>query len=294
MKTNGADFLTNIKLKEIFTTGNELKWLMAALLAGLMMLSSFAEIQEKKKPTLFLIGDSTVKNGKGKGDGGLWGWGNFIAAYFDTTRVYVQNKALGGTSSRTFRTMGLWNKVLENIKPGDFVMIQFGHNDNGALNDTLRARGTIKGNGNESQEISNLITKQPETVYTYGWYIRQYITDIKAKGAIPIVLSPVPRNIWQTGKINRNQQDYGKWAAEAAKQENAFFIDLNNIIADQYEAAGEVKVKSAYFNATDHTHTLEAGARLNATAVIEGLRKTKKCRLNQFLLRQPKLPDSIK
>jgi rhamnogalacturonan acetylesterase len=96
-----------------------------------MLLSSFMLMKPADKPTFYLIGDSTVKNGKGKGDGGLWGWGNYIAAYFDTTKIAVENDALGGTSSRTFQTMGLWDKVLAKVKPGDFVIMQFGHNDSG-------------------------------------------------------------------------------------------------------------------------------------------------------------------
>jgi len=262
----------------------QVKYLLVLFFSLAVMVSACKQPnQVSQKPTLFLIGDSTVKNGKGKGDGGLWGWGNFLPAYFDTTKISVRNNALGGTSSRTFRTMGLWDKVLVNIKPGDFVMMQFGHNDSSPVNDTLRARGTIKSNGEESEEIDNLITKKHETVHSYGWYLRQFISDIQAKGATAIVLSPVPRNTWQNGKANRNDQDYSKWAAEAAKQSNAYFIDLNKIISDRYEAEGEAKVKAEYFNTTDHTHTIEAGARVNAASVIQGLKAQKNIPLNKYL-----------
>lgn len=253
-------------------------------LVFLFTASCAAVKSNKPKPTLYLIGDSTVKNGKGKGDGGLWGWGNFLGEYFDTTKISVQNYALGGTSSRTFRTQGHWNKVLPKIKPGDYVMMQFGHNDSSPVNDTLRARGTIRSNGEEIEEIDNLITKEHEVVHSYGWYIRQFIADTKAKGATPIVLSPVPRNIWKDGKANRNNEDYGKWAAEAANQEEVPFIDLNKIIADRYEREGEEKVRSTYFNTKDHTHTIEAGAKVNAAAVAEGIRQNKKLKLNKYLL----------
>lgn len=111
-----------------------------------ILLSSFVLMARQDRPTLYAIGDSTVKNGKGKGDGGLWGWGNYIAAYFDTTKINVENDALGGTSSRTFQTKGLWDSVLKKLKPGDYVLMQFGHNDSSPLDDTARARGTIKGN----------------------------------------------------------------------------------------------------------------------------------------------------
>src|SRR5690606_32344394 len=119
-------------------------------------------------------------------DGGLWGWGHFLGDYFDSDKITVLNKALGGTSSRTFRNnTGLWDSVLVKIKPGDFVMMQFGHNDSSPLDDSARARGTIRGNGNESKEIYNPIKKKQEVVYTYGWYLRQFIADVKAKGATP-------------------------------------------------------------------------------------------------------------
>jgi lysophospholipase L1-like esterase len=249
-----------------------------------LLFSSFVLQTLQKKPTLYLIGDSTVKNGKGKGDGGLWGWGNFIEKSFDTTKISIRNEALGGTSSRTFQTMGLWNKVLNNIKPGDYVLMQFGHNDSSPLDDTARARGTISGNNDESRIIDNPKTNMKETVYSYGWYIRKFISDTKAKGATPVVLSPVPRNSWSNGKVNRAINDYGGWAASAAKQGGALFIDLNQIIAVHYDEEGEERVKAAYFNNVDHTHTIEAGAILNAASVVEGIKKVKECGLNKYIL----------
>jgi len=260
----------------------------SALVYGLLMLffsTAFTSLtQEGRKPTLFLIGDSTVKNGKGKGDGGLWGWGNFLPVAFDTARLNIDNHALGGTSSRTFQTRGLWDAVQAKIQPGDFVIMQFGHNDDGPLADTARARGTIKGNGEESQEIYNPILKKQEVVHSYGWYLRKFIADVKAKGATPIVCSLIPRNSWQDGKVKRATTGYTKWAAEAAKQGGAHFIDLNQLVADKYDKAGDALVKSTYFNATDHTHTIEAGAQLNAVALAEGIRASKKLKLRRYLL----------
>ncbi|PJJ59916.1 rhamnogalacturonan acetylesterase [Hymenobacter chitinivorans] len=252
------------------------------LLLALALLSAFLP-RPKPRPTLFLIGDSTVKNGKGRGDGGLWGWGNFLPAYFDTTRIRLENHALGGTSSRTFRSQGHWAKVLPRLQAGDFVIMQFGHNDSSPINDTTRARGTIKSNGEETQDIVNLLTKQPETVHSYGWYLRQFMAEIKAQGATPIVCSPIPRNAWTGGKVNRSREDYGRWAQEAARQGGAGFIDLNQLAADKYDRAGEATVRATYFNPTDHTHTIEAGARLNAEAVAEGIRQAKHLALRKYL-----------
>lgn len=270
----------------LFTTVLSAKKLALALLLALFFISCAAPKQASRKPVLFLIGDSTVKNGKGKGDGGLWGWGNFLASHFDTSRISIRNHALGGTSSRTFQALGLWDKVLAQLQPGDYVMMQFGHNDSSPVNDTLRARGTIRGIGNESEEIDNLITKKHEVVYSYGWYLRKFIHDTKAKGATPIVLSPVPRNIWNQGRVGRNDQDYGLWTRQVAQQEKVFFIPLNKIIADRYEKEGEAAVRARYFNAKDHTHTLEAGAKVNAEAVVEGIKMDKHFPLNRYLTRQ--------
>lgn len=232
-------------------------------------------------PTLFIIGDSTVKN-RTKG---LQGWGDPIAAYFDATKIRVLNRALGGRSSRSFLTEGLWDKVLAEVQPGDFVMMQFGHNDGGPLTGTRsRGRASIKGNGDETQDVLDAATGKTETVHMYGWYLRKYIADAKVKGAISIVLSPIPRNIWKDDHtIARNTNDYGKWAREAAKAGGGFFIDLNDLVATRYEALGKDKVTTLYF-LTEHTHTTPAGAALNAAMVAEGLRRLKDCPLSGMLV----------
>lgn len=249
---------------------------------ALLVLTSLS-LDKKSKPTIFIIGDSTVKNGSGKGDGGLWGWGDFLHLKIDTSKISIENNAIGGRSSRTFITEERWDRILSKLKPGDYVIMQFGHNDGGAINDNSRARGTIKGTGEETEEIDNILTKKHEIVHTYGWYMRKYITDTKARGAIPIVCSPIPRNIWENGKIVRSANDYAGWAKETAEKEKAFFIDLNEIIAKKYDALGEEEVRMKYF-ITDHTHTTEAGAILNAGAVAEAIGSLKGCRLKRYLL----------
>lgn len=245
------------------------------------LLFSFNTTQ-KEKPVLYLIGDSTVKNGSGRGEGGLWGWGDFLHRHFDTTKISIQNFARGGRSSRTYQTEGLWDDVFKRLKPGDFVIIQFGHNDGGAINDTLRARGTIRGIGDEQKEIYNLITKKQEVVYSFGWYMRKYIRDVKEKGATPIVCSLVARNIWNNGKVERASESFAKWAREVAQAEDAFFIDLNEMVARRYEAIGQDSVKAKLF-LQDHTHTNLEGAKLNAHTVASGIRE-QKTGLTKFLL----------
>jgi lysophospholipase L1-like esterase len=246
----------------------------------IIALSSFI-LPPQRKPVFFIIGDSTVKNGDGSGRNGLVGWGSVIAPYFDTTKISVRNEALGGRSSRTYITEGHWDKVLANLQPGDYVIMQFGHNDGGALDDTARARGTIRGTGEETKDIYNPIMKKPETVHTYGWYMRKYVNDAKAKGATVIICSPIPRDDFKADKVDRAQASYGGWAQETAAATGAYFIDLNVLIADKYDAMGPDKVKA--FFPGDHTHTNDAGARLNAAEVIEGLKQLKGCTLNKYL-----------
>ncbi len=253
--------------------------------AGLLALAAtacLAESSPTNKPTLFLIGDSTVKNSTK----GQVGWGTPIAKWFDASKASVQNRALGGRSSRTFLTEGLWDKVLADIKPGDVVLMQFGHNDGGGLKDP-KGRASIKGTGDETAEAPDAKTGQPVTVHSYGWYLRRYIADAKVKGAVPVVLSPIPRNIWKDGKVARAANDYGKWAAESAKSSGVPFIDLNELVARRYEELGEAKVKAEFFGATDHTHTTPAGAEVNAEIVATAVAELKQLPVAAHVLKEP-------
>ena len=232
---------------------------------------------DPKLPTIFVVGDSTANNNANGGRG----WGDPFISYFDPTKVNVLNRARGGRSSRTFISEGLWDKVLSEMKKGDFVLIQFGHNDGGAINDAARARGSLPGTGEETQEIDNLLTKKHEVVHTYGWYMRKMIADTKAKGATTIVLSLTVRNIWKDGHVERGPGKYGQWAAEVAKSQRVTFLDVTKLIADKYEQLGEDKVQELF--ATDHTHTSPAGAELNASLVVVGLKMLKGKPVNRYL-----------
>lgn len=244
-----------------------------------VLASLFAFKPAEKKPVLYIIGDSTVRNGDGTGKGSLWGWGSVISPYFDTTKIDIRNHALGGRSSRTFITEGRWDAIMKTLNKGDYVIMQFGHNDAGPLDDTARARGTIKGIGNDSSEIYNPIRKMKETVYSYGWYMRKYVNEAKSKGAIPIICSPVPRENWKKGKIDRTE--YSVWAKQVADETGAYFIPLNDMIAVQYEKLDTAAVKQ--FFPSDHTHTNRAGAELNAQQVKEGIQSLNNCSLKNYL-----------
>ena len=236
-------------------------------------------------PTLFLVGDSTVK----VGTKGQRGWGEELGAFFDLKKLNVVNRAIGGRSSRTFQTEGRWDQVLAELKPGDFVLIQFGHNDGGSVAQGDRPRASLKGIGDETQEVTVEMTGKQEVVHTFGWYMRKYVTDAKAKGATPIVCSLVPRKIWKDGKVVRASGDYGAWAAEAARVAGGGFVNLNEIIARRYEELGPAKVEPLFSDA--HTHTTPAGAELNASCVVAGLKGLKDCPLVRYL--SPKAAEVV-
>lgn len=94
-----------------------------------------------------------------------------------------------------------------------------------------------------------------EVVHTYGWYMRKFVGDAKAKRAMPIVLSLTVRNIWKDGKVEHGPGKFGEWAAETAKSEGVAFVDLTMIIANQYEKLGQEQALELF--ATDHTHAYQ-------------------------------------
>ena len=220
-------------------------------------------------PTLFLVGDSTVKCGTA----GQRGWGEECGKYFDPAKVNVVNVAIGGRSSRTFITEGRWAATLSMMKPGDAVVIQFGHNDGGPINDDSRARGSIRGAGDQTEQIDNLRTKQPETVRTYGAYLRQYLADTRAKGATPYLCTQVPRKMWEADgtRISRPADGTVVWARQVAAAEKAILLDLHEAVAASYDVLGQESVEPFFADA--RTHTTVAGADHTARIVV-GLLKT--------------------
>jgi rhamnogalacturonan acetylesterase len=255
------------------------------VLAALAAVAPAGDEPPPRLPTLFIVGDSTVKNGTR----GQQGWGDPIIALFDKGKIKVENHAIGGRSSRTFQTEGRWDKILTAAKPGDFVLIQMGHNDGGPLDDAARARGTLRGTGEETREIDNPITKKKEVVHTYGWYLRKYVSDAKEKKMTPILLSPVPhrpRRPVEKGAVEKS--NYVTWSEEVAKAEKVDFINLNKIVMGKYAGLAPDDIKAKYFTSADDTHTSPAGAGLNAAAVVEGIRGLEGCKLKDYLLPEAK------
>ena len=236
-----------------------------------------------KLPTIFIASDSTAAPSNGGG-----GWGVPFATFFDPAKVNVVNDARGGRSSRTFITDGTWDKLLADVKSGDIVLIQFGHNDVGVVNqvppgskEPLRARGSLPGLGEETQEIDNVVTHKHEIVHTFGWYMRKMINETRAKGAMPIVLSLTVRNNWKDGKVERGLGEYRKWAEEIAEHEGVAFVDLTSILADEYDKMGEAAVKR--FFPRDNTHANAEGSEFCAASIVAGFKALKDDPLAPYL-----------
>ncbi|HKR30971.1 MAG TPA: rhamnogalacturonan acetylesterase [Terriglobales bacterium] len=218
-------------------------------------------------PTLFIVGDSTARNETDLG------WGDHLAHYFETARINVANRAIAGRSSRSYIREGAWDRVLAEMKPGDYVLLQMGHNDGGEL-DGAKARGSLKGLGAETKEVT-LPDGQIETVHTYGWYIRKYIADTRAKQASPLLLSLTIRNIWTSGPDGKSHIErdmgYDDELRQLAAEEQVPYIDMATIEADSLEAMGPEK--TALLFPKDHTHTSAEGAEMNARCVVLALRR---------------------
>jgi rhamnogalacturonan acetylesterase len=222
-------------------------------------------------PTLFIVGDSTARN---QAD---LGWADHLAPFFDTARINVANRARAGRSSRTYINEGLWAHTLAEIKPGDFLLLQMGHNDGGDLGGA-KPRGTLKGIGEETQQVPQIagpLAGTTETVHTFGWYLRKMIDQAKAKGAHPILLDTTIRNVWKPGPDGQphieRDMGYNGFIRQVAAQEQIPFADMSALEADRLEALGPEKTAALF--PIDHTHTSAAGATLAAAAVVQSLKQ---------------------
>lgn len=245
------------------------------------------------KPVVFITGDSTVKNAD-KDENGMWGWGAVANTVFDESKIDIVNAAMAGRSCRSYLNEGRWERVYNSLQPGDFVLIQFGHNDIGAI-DKPKYRAAIA-SGKDTCHVYRMkaaqedVTKQNvidqklksntqvgsyEVVYSFGWYLKKFIQDVREKGATPILVSLTPRNEWENGKIERRNDTYGKWYREVVEDTGVEFVDLHNITADFLDKkCGKKEKAMKYFN-HDHTHTSLLGAKTNAQSIAKGLRANK-------------------
>ena len=233
-------------------------------------LPSYKVQREKGKPVVWFTGDSTVKN-TDKDKNGMWGLGSQAYTVFDKNKITCYNAAQAGRSTRTYLNEGRWDKVYNALQPGDYVFIQFGHNDIGGIN-TDKERGVIPGTADTCHVYKSAKDGTYELVYSFGWYLKKFIDDVREKGATPILVSLTPRNEWSNGKIERRNDTYGKWYRDVVSQTGVEFIDLHNIMADYLDKKCGCKAKADKYYNHDHTHSSLLGAKTNAHNIAIGLK----------------------
>lgn len=234
---------------------------------------------------IFLIGDSTVADYSGDYEPGkdymkvrypIMGWGQVFQPLFTkenlaelkpflkTDSVKIIDKAKGGRSTRTFFQEGRWRFVYENLKPNDYVMMQFGHND-----------------GSEKH------TERFVNIEGYKEFLRLFVTQTRQKGGKPIILTPVARNFpWKDGKLNNVHGEYWQAPIAIAKEMNVPYIDLNKLSMDFFTTKGQEYVSQNYFmnlpegkyeaypkGQKDDTHFQPDGAKVVAEMVFVEFKK---------------------
>ena len=228
------------------------------LFIALTILAAFA-LPPKKKITVWLIGDSTMA----KKDVRAYpenGWGMPFVYFWDST-VTVDNRAQNGRSTRTFMEEGRWTPVVEAMQEGDYVFVQFGHNDEVK---------TKKSYTTEEQFKANLV---------------KYITDTRSKKANPVLLTPVARrNFDSTGHIVGTHDVYAQIVRNVAKEQNVPLIDLDKEGQALYQQWGVDKSKLLFNHLApdehpnypkgkeDNTHFSELGARIIAQIVLKDIK----------------------
>jgi lysophospholipase L1-like esterase len=232
-------------------------YLLSALAISLM---AFA-LPEKKKIKVWLIGDSTIANKEIKAYPET-GWGMPFTYFFDST-VTVENRAKNGRSTRTFISENLWKGVTDGLGEGDYVFMQFGHND-------------------ESKEKVERYTS-PEQ---YKLNLTKFINETRAAKAYPVLVTPVTRRRFDSlGRIQETHQLYSAVVRELAKELNVPLIDLDKRSQELLQQFGEENSKLLFLHLqpgehpnypqgkVDNTHFSELGARKMAQLVLGDIRR---------------------
>ena len=209
---------------------------------------------------VYLVGDSTMSE-KRITRYPETGWGMPFASYFQAG-VTVENHAVNGRSTRTFKEEGRWEPILEKLNPGDYVFIQFGHND--------------------EVETKTSYTKPDE----YQMYLRKYVSESRGKGAIPVLLTPITRRKFdENGKLIETHELYSELMREVAAAANVPLIDMDRKSQALLNELGPDKSTLLFLHlkpgqnpnypdgVIDNTHFSETGARMMAELVLSGIRE---------------------
>jgi lysophospholipase L1-like esterase len=233
-----------------------------------------SEKRHKNLITIYLAGDSTVSDYDGKAAPRA-GWGQVLGGFFDD-KVIVENEASSGRSSKSFIDEGRLDAILKQIEKGDYLFIQFGHND---------------------QKIEDP-SRYTEPYTTYKSHLKQYIDGARAKKAVPVLITPVERRRFTAEGIARDSHgEYPKAMMELAEEENVPLIDLTAKSKALFQELGPEGTKDVFLwleegehvnypqGMEDNTHFQEDGAGRIAGLVIEEMRELKLVPLRTHILK---------
>ena len=196
-------------------------------------------------PTIFIAGDSTSTDQSGEP---FNSWGQMLTRFF-TADVAVANHGESGETSSSFIGENRWPKVMSVIKPGDYVLMQFGHNDE-------KDKGTNAG-----------------AYKNYTQNLTRFIKDARDHGATPIIVTPIARRSFDdSGKAVNTHGDYPAAARKVAKDQNAALIDLTAMTQTVYEAFGPQKSPVLFANPTEATHHSDFGSYEDARCIVQAIR----------------------
>ncbi|KJX97993.1 hypothetical protein TI39_contig447g00001 [Zymoseptoria brevis] len=229
-----------------------------------LFLAAFA-ISVRAAPTLYLAGDSTMVS-TGNNDG-TRGWGAYLPNHISLS---VVNDAVAGRSARSFTREGRFQAIATNVHPGDYVLIELGHNDGGNLTPDNGRTDCLPTNGDYATTCQTTYNGVAETVLTYEAYLVNAAKLMKAQGAIVIICSATPDNPWEGGSFSYAANRFVGYARDAAAEAGATFIDHGQYTADLFKSLGPTTVNGFYKH--DHTHTSPEGADAVAKAFISGLK----------------------
>lgn len=226
-------------------------------------------VAKHKQVRIAIIGDSTVSD-YDSGKTSMRGWGQLLKAYVRPGRVEIVNLARSGTSSKSFRRLGNWDRVLKLSPRPDYVLIQFGHND---LTSKGPERATL------TEPVPATLPSEGMGSHTDDWYrnnLRAYITEARQLGAKPMVVLPMERSYFtNAGEVRILNKPWADAAAAVATEMNVPMVDLNRLSVELLQKLGPDGAVGMHFHrpdgSTDLTHYNETGARIYAQHVAQAL-----------------------
>lgn len=234
----------------------------AKIVIALFAIVLFSAFKSDHSITIFMIGDSTMANKKLDGGNLERGWGHVLPGFFGG-EVKIENYALNGRSTKSFIDEGVWDKVISRVNKGDYVFIQFGHND-------------------EKEDP----TRHTDAGTTFDDNLRRFVTETRAKGGIPVLFnSIVRRNFNEKGELIDTHGKYLDSPRNVASELGVTFIDMNKITHDLVQGMGAEASKKLYMwvpagmlaacpkGREDNTHLNVYGARTVASLTVDAIGK---------------------